>query len=401
MSKTILKLRLNDYWKIGEHESWFSDMAKQGLHLKETGVIFTRFEKGEPKNTKYRIEVTRGGISYERNALYSEFGWDFVTFYGKFCVYSSPEELNAPELHTEPEEQSYTLSTLNKDMRWTALIVSIFVVIFFAMMFSMFFLSKTPFENFVTGDSSQQLILTLVESYVLVSTLQGWFSIRALRKSLLEGKPIDHHADWRKSRRRSNVISLFIIVLSLFSLLLPVMSMIRSETSSLPTGNTNLPIVRLAELENNSALKPNPGFASDGIDRSNLYETNWSILAPIQYIADENGLIEDMSWNDGSGLYSPSIHTQYYKLRFSGMADGLLKDLMKRHLYEERQRLKLQKIESDIFDQLYVMADEEEKQIFASLENEVLYIRYYGYADRDKILSLAESCLNNGIVKDH
>ncbi|MEL7655410.1 MAG: DUF2812 domain-containing protein, partial [Bacillota bacterium] len=262
MSKTILKLRSNDYWRIGEHESWFSDMAKQGLHLKKAGLLFA-FEKGKPKNTKYRIDVTKGGVSEERKNLYSEFGWDYVTSYGKFCVFSSPEERNAPELHTEPVEQSYTLSTLDKELKWTALIVSFFLVIFFAMMFSMFFLNKTPFENLVTGQTSQQLILTLVEVYVLVTTLQAWFSIRSLRKSLSEGKPIDHHADWKKSRRRSNVISLTLFILCFLSILLPVMSIIKTETVALPMEKTNLPIVRLSEIEANPKLERKSGHSND------------------------------------------------------------------------------------------------------------------------------------------
>lgn len=391
MSKTILKLRPNDYWRIGEHESWFSDMANQGLHLKKTGILFTHFERGKPKNTKYRIDVTRGGISYERNTLYHEFGWNYVTHYGKFCVFSSPEELNAPELHTEPVEQSYTLSTLDKELKWTAIIVSIAMVFFFAMMFSIFFLSNTPIENLVAGQSFQQLILVLVEIYVLFTTIQAWFSIRSLRRSLLEGMPIDHHADWRKNRWKNYAVSFTLIFLSLITILLPVMSMVKSETAALPTAKTSLPIVRLAEIEDNSALERDKGHRADGVDGSNQYSIGWSPLAPIQYEAEEHGLVAGEQWNDGSGQYSPSIHTQYYKLRFPGMADGLLQDLMKRYLYEENQKLQLQRIESNVFDHLYVMEDEEEKQIFASRSNKVFYIRYYGYATADRILELAEN----------
>ena len=390
MNKIVLKIRPSDYWKIGEHESWFTDMAKKGLHLKKTGLLFAHFEKGEPKTTKYRIDVTRGGISEERKNLYSEFGWNYVTSYGRFCVFSSPEALNAPELHTEPEEQGYTMRTLDKELRWTAIIVSVFVILFFAMMFSILFFSSTPFENLVAGQSFQQLILVLVETYVLLTTIQAWFSIRSLRKSLLGGKPIDHHADWRKNRRKNYVISFMLIFLSLITILLPVMSIIKTETAALPMEKTNLPIARLAEIEDSSALERNPGYSKDGIDHSNQYDSNWSVFAPIQYEAEEQGLVADEQWKDGSGPYSPSIHTQYYELCFSGMADGLLKDLIVRNIYEENQKLQLQSIESNGFDHLYVMEDAEEKQIFASDGNKVFYIRYYGYATTDKILALVE-----------
>lgn len=33
MSKAIHRLSPADYWRIGENESWYADMASEGLHL--------------------------------------------------------------------------------------------------------------------------------------------------------------------------------------------------------------------------------------------------------------------------------------------------------------------------------------------------------------------------------
>lgn len=55
--KVVLKLRPSNYWRIGEHESWFSDMAKEGLHLRKVGSMFVHFIKEEPKETRYRIRL--------------------------------------------------------------------------------------------------------------------------------------------------------------------------------------------------------------------------------------------------------------------------------------------------------------------------------------------------------
>ena len=59
LSKIVRKWRPDDYWRIGEHESWFQDMALEGLHLKDIGYRMAKFEKGEPKKTKYRIRNSR------------------------------------------------------------------------------------------------------------------------------------------------------------------------------------------------------------------------------------------------------------------------------------------------------------------------------------------------------
>lgn len=34
MNKIVRRLRPSNYWRIGEHESWFQDMAAEGLYLK-------------------------------------------------------------------------------------------------------------------------------------------------------------------------------------------------------------------------------------------------------------------------------------------------------------------------------------------------------------------------------
>lgn len=113
MAKTIRKLRPSDYWRIGEHESWFADMAAEGLYIKKMGKFFAKFVKGEPNKMKYRIEVTSGqGITPDQMDLYSDNGWEYVTSYNVFHVFSSPAILNAPELHTDPGEKLLLLKYL-------------------------------------------------------------------------------------------------------------------------------------------------------------------------------------------------------------------------------------------------------------------------------------------------
>lgn len=58
MNKNVRKVRPADYWRIGEHESWFSDMSAKGWHLHKMGIQFAHFKKGDPKRMEYRIEVT-------------------------------------------------------------------------------------------------------------------------------------------------------------------------------------------------------------------------------------------------------------------------------------------------------------------------------------------------------
>lgn len=386
MSNTIRKLRPSDYWRIGEHESWFGDMAAEGLHLKEIGKLFAVFEKGEPRETKYRIDITKNGIPEEQKSLYKEYGWDYVTGYGKFSIFSSPESLHAAELHTDPEEQSYTLRTLDRELKRNTGIIAILVALIFVLVGSALFIGGTFFLNLVQGQVLQQCILLVVESYVLYTTLLSSRSISRLRKTLSEGKPIDHRANWRKGLWRGNAIGILFVIVGAFCVALPFITIALNETSALPEGETNLPIVRLAAMENSRDYARKTGYMFDDIDYGNSLRYSWNVLAPIQYETSEQGEIKNKMWADNSGTYSPSIRTQYFKLAFAGIAGGLIQDLMKRHLYEENQIP--QRIESLKFDNLYIVENAESKQVFASVGKQVIYMRYYGYGDINQLVDL-------------
>jgi hypothetical protein len=392
VSKTILKLRPNDYWRIGEHESWFADMAANGLHLKKTGLQFAKFEKGEPKKTKYRIDVTKDKLTEEQKNLYRDYGWEFVTSYGKFNVYSSPEELEAPELHTDAAEQSYTLEALADSLRQNVIIMSIVMVVFIGMMLSIFFLIKTPFLFIIDGQLLQQCLIVIINLYSFYNIIQASRSIRALKKSLSEGKPIDHHANWRKNRWVSYSVGGIFIVAAIITIIFPIMSLVKMEEYTLPEGVTSLPILQLAEIEQNSELARESYYMNDGVDLNNKIAFNWSPFAPVQYRINERGVISSDMWKDGSGKYSPSINTKYYKLTIAGMAKGVINDLMKRSLYRPEEEIQI--ISHPDFDNLYIVEDKEVKQIFASIGKNVIYIRYHGYANMDRIVALVSQKLS-------
>jgi len=110
MSKIIKKWILDDSWAIGRNESWFSDMAKRGLHLKKIGRQFAHFEKGEVKQTEYRVDVFNEPPIDEQLQIYKECGWNLVTKNREFYIFSSSDPSCTIELHTDPAEQSYTLN---------------------------------------------------------------------------------------------------------------------------------------------------------------------------------------------------------------------------------------------------------------------------------------------------
>ncbi|MEH7179679.1 DUF2812 domain-containing protein [Neobacillus vireti] len=387
MNKTVHKLRPSDYWRIGKHESWFTDMAANGLHLKKMGIHFAKFTKGTPEKMRYRIEVSpKKRITPEQTQMYAESGWDYITSYSFFHVFSSPEELDAPELHTDPAEQSYTLKELDKKLASNAFIVVIAMILIIGMLSAIWFLDGAPTFVMVKGVAIQQTILALFLGYSAFTSLQASISIRALRRNLIEGKPIDHHAPWKRHYRLHSTIAFLFTAGVGLSAIIPFVQLVKMETKTLPAASLDLPIVRLTYIEKNPAMvRVEPSYVSDNVDWGNRYTYEWSPLAPVQYETDEEGVVPGKMWKDGSGEYSPSIHTQFYQLSIPSLADNLIYDLIERYRYEDSKE-DFVETEHPGLDLLIVREEEERKEVFASKGKKVMYVRYFGYADINSII---------------
>ncbi|MEH7251883.1 DUF2812 domain-containing protein [Neobacillus niacini] len=391
MNKTVYKLRPSDYWRIGEHENWFADMAAKGFHLKKMGLQFVKFVKGEPKEMRYRIDVSiEKKITPEQIQMYAESGWDYVTSNKYFHVFSSPVERNAAELHTDPAEQSYTLKELDKKLALNAGFVAIAMILIISMLSSLWFLDGTPIFVLVDGMAIQQTILAIFLGYSAYTSLQAAISIRALRKDLINGIPIDHHAPWKKHYRLNSIIAFLFTVVVGLSAIIPFIQLVKSDTKTLPEASLDLPFVRLADVEQNPALVRDEPYMIDDVDWGNRYTYYWSPFAPIQYETDENGVVPGRMWEDGSGEYSPSMHTRVFKLSIPSMADHLISDLIKRYKYESRDE-DFVKTKHPTFDLLIVHEEEAMREVFASKGKAVIHVRYYGYADINAIIENIEN----------
>lgn len=387
MSRIIRKLRPSDYWRIGEHESWFADMAAEGLHIEKMGLNFAHFVEDQPRETRYRIDVSfKKDIISEQRQMYAESGWDYVTSYGAFNVFSSPLGRNAPELHTDPAEQSYTLKELDKKLARSSILVVVAVILMIGMLSAVWFFNKTPIIALVDGSIVQQAILVIVELYVAYTSLQAVISIRILRKRLSEGESIDHNAPWKKHQGVTAIVGIIFIIFAIFGSILPVIQIIMKETKTLPLTNTDLPIVRLADIEQSpNLIRESSYYTRNNVDWGNRYSYDWSLLAPVQYESEESGIVSNEVWEDGSGEYSPSMHTRVYQLRFPSMAENLISDLIKRYSLEHKGGEFVETKHTD-FDILIVHEVDGFKEVFASKGKAVMHLSYYGYADLDLLI---------------
>jgi hypothetical protein len=210
-----------------------------------------------------------------------------------------------------------------------------------------------------------------------------------LRKNLEIGKPINHNAPWKKQRILSYRGIIVYMVFITAILIIPTMS---DNIKTLPTNSDDLPIVRLADIEKDPNLVRQESLDGD-IDFGNYYEQSWSIFAPIQYSSYEEGIVSDKILKDGSGVYSPSMNTRVYKLRYPSMAEDLISDLIKRFDIESEDK-NLIKLNNKDFDNLIVYESKDFKDVFASKGKGVIHVRYFGYAKTDEIIDSVSRKIN-------
>lgn len=386
MDKLVKRLMLDDIYAIGRNESWFSSMAKKGLHLKKFGTLFVYFEKEEPRETKYRIDYIKGRPSAEQLEVYGDCGWDFVANNGDFSIFSAPEDSCVAELHTDTIEQGFSLSELNKRLRKNLIIISIAMFLFLGMIASIYIFNDEPFLFMIKGQFVQQMLLVIIELYVFYTVTRNYILVRRLRESLLQGQEINHHEDYRRARLLGGILAAIYLPLALSAVFIPFIDIARSKDYTLPEGAANLPVIRLGEIEKHPGLIRKTGYRGNNVDWENRVSYDWSLLAPVQCEIDEHGIIEDEMWDDQSGIYSPSITTRYYQLTFGGLAEKLTSDLIHRYIY--RDNVEVREISYPGLDKAYIAEEGTRKHIFAYSDNHVIHITYYGKENIEDIVPL-------------
>lgn len=106
MSKFVKRVIPFESCDIPAIQSWLEDMAEKGLFFKECGVFFAKFEKGEPKDMRYRLDfcdVVACDIPEEKKELYERSGWNVVGNFKNDCVVICTENPDAPEIYTDCE----------------------------------------------------------------------------------------------------------------------------------------------------------------------------------------------------------------------------------------------------------------------------------------------------------
>lgn len=197
------KYRLNPKeFDVGGTEKFYSDMNEKGWKLTRRGPVFSRFEKTEPEDMRYRIEVVSpkflidGKLPEEQVAVYDECGWEYVTGNGFFHVFRAPARNDAPEFYLEPEQQAETLKALRKRYIWNSLSPLLYVLIFTLLSFLSWNVTDghwlAAFYKSWIVDTYLSIGYVLLLLGLVFSDVWGTIYLSRLYNKMKKGNPLDH-----------------------------------------------------------------------------------------------------------------------------------------------------------------------------------------------------------------
>ena len=358
------------------YENYYTYMAQKGLRVKCIGEFYNTFEITEPKKIKYQEYYSKKNLSSSKIQEFKDIGWNYIGRYGSVNVFESLDG-SSLEFAEVDEVEQYKIGISNyKKTKIMLCILILYLIGVSVMLFS----NKYPIMRLIEDVYIYCFCVVGLLPIIIMSfgKRNRWFNCKKYKVDKI--KPRFNY----KARKLMVVFEYIVIILNILLLVNIGIEITSRDTYAIAAINKTLPIIRLAEIENDEKLIPYTDYGLEKIYLNNFVDYRWTLLAPAIYEVTEKGLIKNKTFKDNSGTYSPSIHTTYYKLRFKFLAKGLLKELINKHVYKED---KLMKVKSNMFDELYVVG---EWGVFARWGKNVIYIHYFGEKDIGELYEIIE-----------
>jgi len=393
MSKIVKRLRNINLYNIGMFESWLSDMAQEGLLLKRVGYSNCSFQKTEAYKMEYRIEIDSQSMTKERIELYQQYGWAYVCSYRELHIFRAPASEELIEIHTDLKEQSYTLKNVIRKLRIcniALLACLVFIIVDNVVLIS---IGNTPYLNLLEY-GLQSVISTFIMIMVVILTIHQSCDSILLKKMLTKGKPIDHHANWKKGTKLVKAINGIAIIFCVFIFIQlgyqvnHIVGYFNGKGSYNLTMDTKLPIARLADIEESK----NPILKEEDIPKKhNFYNEvqKESGLLVNKYEVRETYYVADEVWEDHDEAYTPSLTTNYYELTIPAFMDGVMKDLVyQEENYYFTEEYKAIKVNYEGLDEVYyINGGTGCFTVVVRKGNKILSLNYWGKQEYTKVLS--------------
>lgn len=392
MAKLIRKIRPGNHWQLAEHESWLQDMAAKGLHLKKLTNVLGYFEQGERMEKAFKIELTKKmKLSANQMEKCEQLGRNHVFSYTRafltYHIFSMPTNQQITELVVDIEEYETAMDSLISRLVWNAIFGIVGLVAILVAILALIMYLGTPIYMLVTGTNSAILLLLFNSASLIFSSISSLKGIRAIKDKYSTKQYDNECVDWEPSYHRQKIVSILFIGFTVLCVGIPIIQILKMDTKTLPNDGQALPIVRLADFEQNSNLINDTYTTGDDVNWSSYYSSEWGPLTPIQYEAYE-------VLTDSQTGYRPNLSTKIYQLRFERLAEPFFDDLVKRQ-NEILQHKDFTELEHPAFDRLLVYDNKQILTIYAMKGRAVTAVDYHGESELEAILESLEKRLRS------
>ncbi len=392
----VKKFRTISIYDIGKMESYLSDMAKEGLFLAGMSQSYNIFKVNEPADMEYRIEFGEKVLNNEMREMYEMSGWSYVCSIKGIHIFRAAASDTLVEIHTDPEEQSYTLQKSCKMFKrlisfeiavlLTIIILSVFVTM----------ISGTPVLDLLENNFTLIISIALF-CYVIFEIGRQMQTLILIKKRLQMGFYINHHEPWKKRSASKFIIYSFIAVLFILCIASFVCS-IRAIVGAI-TGSSNyelsltteLPVVRLNDIEKLESPIIRTYFTKDSKHPLSNVNVKYNLFIK-EFEINEEFIQENMTWE--GEVYTPSIRTNYYKVFPSFMVKGALSDVL--HKAENYfvglpdEKIPVEKLACNGLDEVYYIPSQANDENFFGLVvrkgNVILWMIYCGQKTRAEVV---------------
>lgn len=391
MGKIVKKIRNISPYKLGVFESWLSDMAAQGLHLKKMNFLTCSFEKSDQSLMEYRVVICNRPITKEQIKNYQDSGWSYVCSYREAHIFCALASESLVEMQTNPVEQSKTLIPVTRKMRFSG--ITLFVLILLMLVFNIFLLKigNTPYLNLI-NHGWQISINTGFLVIVTTLTLKEMYDLINIKKQLAAGRPLNYHVNWRKGLwvyHTLNWFSLLLIIFSLIEMSYQVDYLIgyfSGSSSYNLTMDSQIPIVRLSDIEECKGAVLKEDVLPDGYNGANRVNKKNDLITN-NYDVTETYYVENETWEDSDDVYTPSLHTEYYEINIPLLIDGVMEDLVYQAEQYYFDGYKKYEKKYKGLDRVYFIENKPDRCIIvARKNNKLIKIHYLGKQDYSKVL---------------
>ena len=318
MSNCVKKLIPFESSDIPAIQSWLEDMAAQGLFYVDCGFFFARFERGEPKKLRYRLDfcdVSAGRIPEDKAELYERSTWSVVGELKNDLVVLRADDPDAPEIFSEPEHLITPLKRLAK--KHTAYWILFLVMFMLSRVCSPIVYSITGMDTFVGAvldiGTAYYILLCLMAVLLLLEFivhLRRCRHLKKLIKQIEQGGELPTGESYKtKSKTGAVLIPLTIpvIILWLVHLVVPMGEIVEYPTNDL----SGLPFPTIQEINTDEYNYLTDSIKKvDGSGLANISERH-DLLAP--RIIDFS---QDCLAFEGLADMPFEYNVRYYQMRF-------------------------------------------------------------------------------------